>query len=337
MKVDLKTRLLNALKKAETHISGEKLSQELGVSRAAVWKQVEELRRQGYVIDAVPHRGYLLRKTPDLLLPGEIKEKLQTSFCGKKIYYYPSIDSTNRVADVLGAEGEEEGTLVVAEEQTKGRGRRGREWYSPAGPGLWMSLLFYPRALMPKEVAPFTAAAAVAAARSLREETGLPAVIKWPNDLFINGRKAGGLLAEIKGNEEEVHHLVLGVGLNVNHRESDFPEELKDTATSLRREKERVFHRVMLCCSLLQHLEDCYLLFLDKGFHPFRTPWKELSITPGKRVRVERGSEQLEGIARDIDEQGALLLEDKSGKVHRVTGGEITSQEGIFNENQKGE
>jgi len=323
------SRLLEALKDAEGFVSGEKLGRELGISRAAVWKQVKELRRLGYSIKATPHRGYRLEQTPDLLLPGELYPRLRTRFCGSRIYYYTTLDSTNRLADTLGARQEKEGALVVSEEQTGGKGRRGRGWHSPPGLGIYMSLLFYPCALSPEMLSPFTAAAAITAACSLQECIAVPAAVKWPNDLFLKGKKFGGLLAEVKGNEEEVHYLVLGLGLNVNQGVEDFPEELKQTATSLRRVENKFFSRVEICCRLLQDLEDSYLLFLREGFAPFREAWKRNSITLGRKVAWKRGEELREGTARDIDTRGALVLEDSAGETHRLTSGEVEVGEEI--------
>ncbi len=327
MQTDIRNRLLYLLKAHRSaFLSGEKLSSLLGVTRTTVWKHIEALRRRGYVIEATTNQGYRLHKIPDLLRPEEISYGLQAEFCGKKIYYFPTVASTNLVAHALGTEGEEEGTLVVAEEQTSGRGRRGRGWHSVKGKGIWISLLLYPRSVRPEQAAPFTAAVAVAVSRILALETKSRPTIKWPNDLLLNGKKVGGILAEIKGNEEEVHYLVLGIGLNINQGGEHFPPDLTATATSLYLEESRIFDRASLCRRLLEELEKSYLLFLKEGFAPFREPWIQNSATLGKKIKVSRGNGYLEGTAKELDNHGALLVEDGSGVMHRITYGEITSQ-----------
>jgi len=326
MSLTAKTRILEYLKCTPSAVvSGESLSRELGISRTAVWKYIKEFRQKGYIIEASTRTGYRLKYSPDLLLPEELHLGLSTSLLGKTIHYHYSVASTNQLASRLARKDEVEGTLVVAEEQTRGKGRRGREWHSPPAKGIWFSLLLYPRELSPGQVAPFTAAAATVIVRSLKQTTGAPVSIKWPNDLLLAGKKTGGILAEIKGDQEQVQFLVLGVGININQEEPDFPRTLKPVATSLLIETGQKFRRAEVCCHLLHELEKGYMEFLQEGFAPFRSEWKKHNTTLGKQVTVSTGSRQIQGMALDIDYQGALLLDKGTSRPHRITFGEITN------------
>lgn len=322
----IKSKLIKKLKNNNDHLSGEILSRELGVSRTAVWKCINELRSLGYQIESYPRRGYQLKYTPDLLIPEEISLNLNTRYCGRNIYHYTSLPSTNQLACELGRKSEPEGTLVVAEEQTAGRGRRGRNWFSPPGKGIWMSLLFYPHHLAPIQMAPFTAAAAAIIAGSLRRSTGIPVVVKWPNDLMVNHKKVGGILSEIQGDQEQIHFLVLGTGINVNQDPTQFPPDIQPIATSLSYEAKTSLQRVEICRLLLEDLEEGYQQFLREGFVPFREKWIKHNSTLGRRVTLAIGNRRLEGWAQDLDEQGALLLKDDTGDLHRLSYGELVDE-----------
>lgn len=316
--------ILAMLKAApEIFLSGEEISGVLEISRAAVWKQVNRLRLSGYVIEAHPRLGYRLVNSPDLLLPEEIFCGLDTCFMGQNIVHFDTVGSTNNEAYRLGQAGAPEGTAVIAEEQTAGKGRRGRSWHSPARKGLWLSLLLYPKKLLPAEVAPLTAVAGVAAAAALRQATGYPVSIKWPNDLLLSGRKVTGILAELKAEIEQVHFVILGLGVNINQEPGDFPPELQQTATSFRIEGNRLFDRRQVCIRILEEMEKAYLVFLREGFAPFRETWKELSATLGEEVTVTYDKKELRGTAVDLDETGALIVEDSNRKLHRVDSGII--------------
>lgn len=227
-------RLLDLLAAAgEDWVSGEAISTQLGISRAAVWKQVEALRAGGYAVEAAPRRGYRLAARPDRLSVLEIEAGLRTERFGRPVEAHEVIGSTNERAKELARQGAPEGLLVTAEQQTAGKGRLGRPWQTPAGRALALSLLLRP--LIPPTLAPrLTLVAAVAVAEAVRAETGLPVGIKWPNDLQIAGRKLCGILTEMEAEIEQVRFVVLGIGLNVNQTLAEFPPELRETATSLR-------------------------------------------------------------------------------------------------------
>ncbi len=323
----LKALLLHYLQQQPAlYVSGGRLSEVAGTSRTAVWKHIEELRQKGYQIEAIPKKGYILSSSPDALFPEEILANLFTRFCGKNIQYFNSVSSTNQAAYELGLQEAPEGTLVLAEEQTSGKGRRGRIWHSSSGKGIWMSLLFYPRHLLPNQIASITAAAGVMTAESLEESTGCKISLKWPNDLLVDGKKFGGILTEIKSNQEAIDFLVLGIGLNIHHQPSDFPEDLRSRATSLAETAEKKLNRAAICRNLLHKIEEGYSQFLTERFEGFRERWKDLSDTLGKRVTVDIGNQRMSGWAKDLDLEGSLVLEDEKGKITRLSYGEILEQ-----------
>jgi len=316
--------VLRLLKKSRSEfVSGESICRALGVSRTAVWKHIRALREAGYDIEAQPHAGYRLVNVPDRLYPEEITDGLQTSFIGRRVFYYPSLDSTNSTARELAAQGVPDGTLVVAEEQVAGRGRLGRGWFSPFGGGLWCSVILRPP-VNPSAAPPITMLAAVAAADALRRAAGVRAGIKWPNDLLVHGKKICGILTELSAEMERVGHLIIGLGMNLNQEEADFPPALQSTATSARLETGRPVSRVAVLQALLDELEKCYLSWLRDGFAPVLARWKELSVTLHRPVRVSTLRESWEGVAEDVDEDGALLLRLPSGRLQKVVAGEVT-------------
>ncbi len=316
--------ILSMLKESRNHfISGELLSKKLNLSRTAIWKHIHSLQKLGYIIEAVPNRGYRLTAEPDLLISREIKCSLNTQFMGNEILIFSSLDSTNRHAHRLAESNYPEGTIVLAEEQTKGRGRKSKSWFSPPQKGLWLSAILYPSAITPSKMAPLTAVSAVTTARGLSESTGEAVMVKWPNDLLLNERKIGGILAESKVEMEEIHYIILGIGINVNQTRDDFPEDLKLIASSLNIETNKKFNRNILCSAILKELEKGYLLFLQEGFTPFIEPWKKISHTLGKQVSIHYGENHVHGIAQDIDKEGALIIEDENNIKQRFNFGEI--------------
>jgi BirA family transcriptional regulator, biotin operon repressor / biotin---[acetyl-CoA-carboxylase] ligase len=313
------------------YISGEELSRRLQVSRTAVWKHIGGLRDEGYDIESSPRLGYRLVSVPDLLLPSEVRDGLRTAVLGREMVHYHTADSTNRLARELAANGAPEGTLVVAERQTGGRGRLGREWQSPTG-GIWVSLILRP-ALPPYQAQLFTLLAAVAAAEATAETTGLVPGIKWPNDLLVNGRKLVGILTEVSAEMEQVNYLVLGLGLNANVPAPAFAEELKESATSLLVETGSPVSRAGWLRSFLEHFEAGYCSAQQEGFADMLSRWRRYSVTLGRPVRVTVGERSREGIALDISEQGALLVRTDEG-TEMFLAGEVTlrpegEQEGL--------
>jgi BirA family biotin operon repressor/biotin-[acetyl-CoA-carboxylase] ligase len=309
------------------HVSGADLSRTLGVSRSAVWKQIEALRAQGYSISGGPRQGYILEGRPDLLYPREIRRGLRTHSFGGRIYHLRCAGSTNQVAQDLARRGCPEGTLVVAEEQTAGRGRWQRSWYSPPRQGIWMSLVLRPP-LAPHLVPQITMVAGVSCARAIHEHLGLRPGIKWPNDIVCDdGRKLCGILVEMEASAEQVHFLVAGIGVNVNQELADFPPDLRDTAASLRMITGGRVERLPLTRCLLEMFEEDYERYCREGFATARKQWLDYQATLGRMVRV-RGAEEFTGEACGLDEDGCLLVRSEGGQIRRSIAGEILEVRG---------
>jgi BirA family transcriptional regulator, biotin operon repressor / biotin---[acetyl-CoA-carboxylase] ligase len=301
--------------------SGEELSVQLKMSRAAVWKHIARLRQDGYEIEASTRKGYQLRNAPSLLLPAEIRDGLKTSVWGKRdIVYHPETPSTNTDAKVLATQGAPEGTIVIAEHQTMGRGRLGRTWYSPRSHGIYISFIIRPR-LSLQDAPILTPLAAVAAAEALALETGLRVHLKWPNDIMVSGKKIGGILTEIGSEMDRVDFAVVGVGLNA--RIWGFPEDLEGKATSIALETSRQFSRSSLVRGCLGKLETVYEQQKRWGFGSLLTRYKALTAIVGKEAILDSGERRFAGRVRDLDEHGALLVEDGDGKTVRVVSGDI--------------
>jgi BirA family biotin operon repressor/biotin-[acetyl-CoA-carboxylase] ligase len=313
--------VLQVLRGAADAISGEYLAAQLGLSRAAVWKRVHRLKAQGYVIEGSPRRGYRLLAVPDKLLPAEVLEGLKTRVFTGPVHHFETLDSTNDLAKKLAAQGAPEGAVVVAEAQTGGRGRLGREWNSPPGVGLYVSLVLRPM-LPPMELPQITLTTAVAVVRAVRRVAGVAPGIKWPNDLLVNGKKLGGILTEMETESDRIRHVVVGLGLNVNN--PGFPPELAGTATSLSLAGGGAYSRVKLLQAWLEEFEALYGRFLNQGFPEILEEWKRADETLGKAVTVRQGPREISGQALDVAPDGALLLRTANGEIVRVTSGEIT-------------
>ena len=313
--------VLQVLRGATNAISGEYLAAQLGLSRAAVWKRVHRLTAQGYVIEGSPRRGYRLLAVPDKLLPEEVLQGLKARLFKGPVHHFETLDSTNHLAKELAAQGAPEGTVVVAEAQTGGRGRLGREWNSPPGVGLYVSLVLRPM-LPPMELPQITLTTAVAVVRAVHRVTGLAPGIKWPNDLLLNGKKLGGILTEMETESDRIRHVVVGLGLNVNN--PGFPPELAATATSLTLTVGGAFSRVHLLQAWLEEFEELYGRFLNQRFPEILEEWKNSAVTLGKMVTVRQGPREISGQAMDVAPDGALLLRTANGEMVRVTSGEIT-------------
>jgi len=321
--------LLELLKQARGHwLSGESISAMMGISRSAVWKQVSKLREEGYVVEGSPKKGYALREAPDRLLPGEIQDGLGTRVFGKgEILHFRETSSTNTIAKELALRGAAEGLLVLAEEQSGGRGRRGREWHSPLGKGIYFSMVLRPR-IAPAEAPKMSILAAVAVAEAMIAAARVNARIKWPNDVLIGGKKVAGILAEVGAEMDEVQYLVIGIGVNVNN--TGFPPELRQQATSLHVETGKPFPRLILLKEILARFEALYEEAMSKGFNPCMARWRELSDMLGMNIRVEVPGLVHEGLAEDIGQDGSLLLRDGKGKVHKIVAGDVTFIGGIY-------
>jgi BirA family biotin operon repressor/biotin-[acetyl-CoA-carboxylase] ligase len=314
----MEEKIVAFLKEAEgRYVSGEEFSKILGVTRASVWKHIEELRALGYEIEAQPHLGYRLVRAPDKLLPHEITSGLKTRFVGKKVYSYESTDSTNNRAYELAESGAKEGVTITAEQQKKGKGRLGRTWASPRG-GIYFSVILRPQ-VTPTEVSKLTLVMAVSVAETVREMTGARAMIKWPNDILIDGRKICGILTELKAEQDMTSFVVVGIGINVNTKQASLPPG----ATSIAKETGREWSRIDLARALLKNIESHYLAFRKGGFGEIVEEWKKLSSVLGRRIKIAERTKIIEGTALDIDAGGALVVRLDNGFQERVLAGDI--------------
>ncbi len=314
--------VLQALRSTPAPLSGEALAARLGLSRAAVWKRINRLKALGYAIEGSPRRGYRLLAATEKLLPEEIALGLNSRDLKGPVHHFEEVASTNDLAKELAARGAPEGTLVVAEAQSRGRGRLGRWWESPPGTGLYVSLVLRP-ALPPTEMPQITLTTAVAVVRAVNRASGVALGIKWPNDLLLAGKKLGGILTEMETESEQIRHLVVGLGLNVNN--PAFPAELADIATSLALATGRRHSRVRLLQAWLEEFEALYGRFLAGEFAGILEEWRSLAVTLGQVVTVRQGPRVIRGKALEVAADGALLVETAPGEVVRVTSGEIAA------------
>ncbi len=319
-----RNKLLECLKTdKDCWVSGEILSSRLKVSRAAIHKHIKKLRQDGYTIESSTKKGYRIGEYHDLISVHEIQNNLATKTFGrKKILVLKETDSTNMQAKKLAAEGEPEGTIVIAESQHSGRGRKGREWFSPIGSGIYSSMILRPQ-IPPSEAPGITLMTAVAAAEALISIMGIPVKIKWPNDILLKGKKIIGILTEISTEMDSVDYIVVGIGINVNTPALDFPAALQHSATSLYAETGTRYSRVDLFRIFLQQFEEYYDLFKQEGFEGIRDRWKTHTDIIGKNVVVRKIGEEIAGRIIDIDPAGVLILKDASAKVHRIFSGDL--------------
>ena len=305
-------------------VSGADLSQELGISRAAVWARIEELRSLGYDIEASPHQGYRLRGAPDVLHADDLVARLgKTKVIGRDIRVFRETTSTNDVIEKLARDSVKEGVVVFAEAQTKGRGRLGRKWVSPARKGLWFSVLLRPD-LRPQEATQLTVAAATALCRAIASHTALKAEVKWPNDILIRGKKAAGILTELHAEVDRVQHVILGIGVDVNLNAGDFPSEMRKLATSLKMELGKPIARPELAVEILRELDRDYARVCSGHFAAVADEWEEHCTTLGHKVVIRTGARQIRGRAESLSEDGALLLRTDHGHLERIVGGDVT-------------
>jgi len=303
-------------------LSGEEISHRLKVSRTAVWKRINHLRNLGYEIGASTRSGYRLIRSPDLLTPSEIKPLLKTKWIGKKIHHFHNLDSTNSKAYQLALNGAEEGEVVIAESQEKGRGRLGRQWFSPPFLNLYLSVILRPK-IPPHQASLITLMAAVATADAIQKFSGLLPLIKWPNDILLRDRKVAGLLNEIHSEMDRIHFVILGMGVNLNMDEQMFQKEIRTVATSLKNEMGETISRKTFLQSLLLELERWYTIFLQEGSAVILKAWRDRAHIQGKRVKVTSFGESVVGTAIDVDSDGALILETTNGKRKRIVAGDV--------------
>lgn len=320
-----KEEVLNLLRKKSGFVSGEELSEHLSVSRTAVWKAINALRDEGYTVQSATNRGYKLVASPDAVTRQEFESGLKTDVLAKNIFCYNSIDSTNNEAKRQAMNGAPNGSLFIAEQQSGGKGRLGRTFLSPPGTGLWFSVLLRSE-LIPEHITNVTLQAGLAVCNAIRELTGYPAMIKWPNDVVIGGKKVCGILTEMAAEIDRVNYIVVGIGINVNI--PSFPEELSAKATSLLLEMGENVPRIRLLQEVLSKLEKLLTNQTDES-GAFLDEYRTLCVSLNRKVGFNRNGIPLTGTAVDISPDGELLVRLEDGSIVPVFSGEVTVQ-GIY-------
>jgi BirA family transcriptional regulator, biotin operon repressor / biotin---[acetyl-CoA-carboxylase] ligase len=323
MQSDLRKILLDAFSNSgDEFLSGQTLADLMGCSRTAVWKHIEELRKDGFELEAVRRKGYRIISIPEKITANEVRLGLTTERIGQNIHFEETVDSTQKIALRLAYDGCSEGTVVIAEEQKMGRGRMARTWHSPKYTGVWMSIVLRPN-LPPQKAPQLTLITAVAVVQAIEELTSLVPEIKWPNDILINGKKTTGILTELQAESDRINSVIIGIGMNVNQEQEEFPEELQHIATSLLIEEGKKINRANLIRSIFTKLEHLYDLYLQKGFYPIKLLWESYAVSIGKMITARTLQGSIYGKAIGITEDGVLLIEDESGELHHIYSADI--------------
>ncbi|NLJ99302.1 MAG: biotin--[acetyl-CoA-carboxylase] ligase [Tissierellia bacterium] len=318
----MKTKIIRLLKNSDGFLSGENISDEFGVSRSAIWKYMNTLKEEGYKIESVPRKGYRLISSPDILTLEEVEEYMNTNFIGRNIHYFNSLSSTNTKAKGIAIQAKE-GTIIVAEEQIRGKGRLGRSWTSPKGKGIWMSIILKPR-VDPAKVAKITLIGAAAVNQGLKD-IGIKSYIKWPNDIIIDGKKVCGILTEMSCELNMINYVIMGIGINVNLGREDFDDELIDKATSLKEVVGEEIDRKKLLAYVLNHFEELYIPFKESGdISKTIQVCRRESILIGKEVRIINGDTEKSGKVLGIDNEGQLIVEHGDGSIEELFSGEVS-------------
>ncbi len=322
----MKDKVLAFLKEQKDYISGEAISSRLGVTRAGIWKHIKKLKSEGYYIESSTKKGYRLMDTPDVITETEVASILNTDFLGRHIYYAEEIDSTNEKAKMLARNGAEEGTVVIADKQTMGKGRLGKYWDSPKGTGIWMSVILRP-SIVPGEASQLTLLAGLNMCEAIQRVTGLESKIKWPNDIVIAGKKVCGILTEMSAEMDQVNSIVLGIGVNVNTK--SFPKDLTH-ATSLSLEGGRVYTRRYLIKEFLQLFEADYIRYKqEKSSSTFLERYKKNCVTLGQDIKIITTEAEHTAYAMDIAPDGSLVIKDDKGECKNIFSGEV-SVRGVY-------
>ncbi len=308
-------------------ISGNEIGKKFNMTRAAVWKHIDRLKKEGYMIRSVENRGYCYYGRKDFINDEVLKKELKTDFIGRELHYYNSVGSTNDRAKELAEEGAPDGTVVIAEEQFKGKGRRGRLWCSETGSAVAMSILLKPD-FSPEYASNLTLIMGMAVNKTVRELCGADSFIKWPNDIVINGKKLCGILVEMATEEKEIRYVVCGVGINVSNR--SFPEEIKETATSIFLETDREVLRQDIIKSILENFEAYYKEYeKSEGFGAFKERYTAQCINIGRELRAVYKDKEVFGVGVGINDSGELIIRENNGEESILRSGEV-SVRGVY-------
>lgn len=320
----MKKRILNLLREENDFVSGQKISDELGVSRTAIWKHMKTLRNEGYEIQSISNKGYKIIGTPDVLTSSEISPYMKTKYIARNIVHFDTVDSTNKVAKELAVdEAIKDGTLVVSEEQTMGKGRLGRKWVSPKNKGIWMSLILKPE-IEPSEAAIVTQIGAAAVYLTLKE-MGLDALVKWPNDIVVNKKKVCGILTEMNAELSRINYIVMGIGINVNLDKEEIDDEIINVATSVKIEKGESVSRQQILANIMKHFEELYDDFVhNNNIDEAIQICKKGSAVIGEQITIIKKGEKISAKAIDLNKKGELLVQYEDGEISKVISGEVS-------------
>lgn len=323
----MKSEILRLLKESNTYISGQQLCEQFQVSRTAVWKVIDQLKKEGYQIEAVRNKGYRLIDSPDVMSKAEIESLMDTKWAGSNVVYYDEIDSTNNRAKEAGDNKVPHGTLFVADMQVAGKGRRGRVWQSPAGSSIYMTILLYPE-ISPLKAPQLTLVMAIAVAEGIKEVTGLDTKIKWPNDIVVNGRKICGILTEMSTEIDYINHVVIGAGINVN--QDDFPEDIRKTASSLKMELGKQVKRSELIAAIMKSFEKDYEIFVKtEDLSGLQELYNSMLVNLDRDVKVLEPGNEYEAHALGINKTGELIVRTAEGEEKEIYAGEV-SVRGVY-------
>ena len=320
----MKEKIIKLLKgSGNNFVSGQKISEDLGVSRAAIWKHINIIKEDGYEIEAISRKGYRIISSPDILTFEEIKNFLSTKYIGKNIIHYDSIGSTNSKAKELAEMKEDHGTVIISEEQTLGRGRLGRNWVSPKHKGIWMSIILRPN-INTENISQITLLGAAAVQKAIMK-MGIKTSIKWPNDIVLNGKKVCGILTEMSGEVDHINYLVMGIGINVNLEKEDIPIDLEGVATSIKIASGKYMERKLLLANILNIFEELYSDFVQNGnIKETIEICRENSMLIGKEIQLINRGKVTTAKAIDISDQGELVIENCKGVVEHIVSGEVS-------------
>lgn len=323
----MKTELLKILRESDGYVSGQQLCERFHVSRTAVWKVIQQLKEEGYEVEAVKNRGYRIMTTPDVITAEEIRSRLHTNWMAENCIYLESVDSTNNYAKRIAEDGTPSGTLVVADEQTGGKGRRGRAWCTPKGSAIAMTIVLRPD-IRPELASMVTLVMGLSVAKAIESLYPVSVGIKWPNDVVVNGKKICGILTEMSAEMTGIHYLVIGTGINTNVEE--FPEEIQSVATSLIKELGEKVNRAELIAACLKYFEEYYEKYIAAGnLAPLKEDYEALLLNRNNKVRVLEPNHEYTGLSLGINEDGELLVEKEDGTVTAVYAGEV-SVRGVY-------
>lgn len=323
----MKGEILKLLKETDGYISGQELCEKFGVSRTAVWKVINQLKEEGYEIEAVRNKGYILKGSADVLSKEELESTINTKWAGTQVAFFEETDSTNNEIRRLAEQGAPHGTLAVAERQLGGKGRRGRVWTSPAGVGIWMSMLLRPQ-IDPMAASMLTLVMALSTRRGIEKATGLKSEIKWPNDLVLNKKKICGILTEMSTELMEIQYVIPGTGINVNQME--FPDDIKATATSLRIESGKIQKRSEIIAAIMEAFEGYYDTFIaTQDMSGLIEEYNANLVNLGNEVCVLDPAGEYRGVSEGINKEGALLVRLSDGTLKEIISGEV-SVRGVY-------